>query len=247
MNILGVKIDNINLIEAQTKVREFLISEKQYQIFTPNPEFLVQAQKDGYFKQILNSSDLNLPDGRGLQFVSRGKLKVIPGVDFILDICKIAENLQKSIYLLGSSSEEIVKQTAKKLQEKFPNLKIVGHNQGPKIVDHKNNKLIIENNDYLIQKINKARPDVLFVAFGMGKQEKWIYENLTGIPSVKIAMGVGGSFDFLSEKIKRAPKWIRTIWMEWMWRLIREPKRLPRIFNATVKFLFLYTKSIFKK
>jgi len=248
VNILGIKIDNISKVQAQEKVKEFLIfdSKKQFKIFTPNPEFLVKADKDNYFKKVLNQGDLNLPDGRGLQLFSKGKLKAIAGSDFILDICEIASKLNKSIYLLGSGNEDTVKKAAKKLLEKIPNLKIVGFNPGPVLVESKikNYELQINEleNNKIIEEIKKCNPAILFVGMGMGKQEKWIYENLNKIPSIKIAMGIGGTFDFLSEKITRAPKLIRIIWLEWLWRLILQPKRIKRIINATIVFPYLILK-----
>jgi exopolysaccharide biosynthesis WecB/TagA/CpsF family protein len=98
-------------------------------------------------------------------------------------------------------------------------------------------------NNELIQRINKAKPDILFVAFGVPKQEKWIYENIKKMPSVKLAIGVGGSFDFISGKIKRAPLIFQKSGLEWLWRLILEPRRIKRIYTATVKFGWLVLKS----
>jgi len=250
MKILGVKISEVSLVEARDKVREFLNSNSQYKIFTPNPEMLVKADKDEYFRQVLNSGDLNICDGNGIVLASRlssratteEPLKTIHGSDFALDICKIAEEEGKSIYLLGSGSTKVVKKTAKELKKRFKNLKIVGFDPGPKITED-NNQIKIENNNGTLQIINQKKPDILFVAFSFSKQEKWISENLSKLPSIKIAMGVGGTFDFLSGKIKRAPKIVRVIWMEWFWRLIQEPKRLGRIYNATIKFLYLIIKN----
>ena len=99
----------------------------------------------------------------------------------------------------------------------------------------------VENNK-ILEKINQANPDIIFVAFGMGKQEKWIVENLPKIPSVKIAMGVGGSFDYLSGVIPRAPLFLRQIGLEWLYRLIRQPQRFWRIFNATFRFIYFFIK-----
>jgi len=263
MKILGVRIDKISLKEAQAKVGEFLHSDGQYQIFTPNPEMLVKTQKDRYFKEVLNLGDLNICDGNGIVLVSKlsfrlpaeeegirteaclperqGSLKVIHGSDFILEICKIAEKEGKSVYLLGSGSKYVVKKTFENLKEKFPKLNIVGYNPGPKIQEVENRLEINKiENQKVLDDINSKQPDILFVALPFSKQEKWISEFLKKIPSVKIAMGVGGSFDFLSGKIKRAPKWMRKLWLEWLWRLLMEPRRIGRICNATFKFLFLF-------
>jgi N-acetylglucosaminyldiphosphoundecaprenol N-acetyl-beta-D-mannosaminyltransferase len=98
-------------------------------------------------------------------------------------------------------------------------------------------------NNELVQRINEAQPDILFVAFGAPKQEKWIYENIKKMPSVKLAIGVGGSFDFISGKIKRAPLIFQKLGLEWLWRLILEPCRIKRIYTATLKFGWLVLKS----
>jgi len=264
MQFLGIKIDGDTKETALQKVVDFLHGG-QHTIFTPNPEFVVKAQKDEYFKKVLNSSDLNLCDGMGLQIFTG--IKRVPGVDFMLEICRVAGELGMSVYLLGSGSDETVKRTAEELQKKFPSLKISGFDRGPAI-DEQNpthcpspyrggsdtllfaavsppirgrteEGVFVAGINSTIQQINQSNPDILFVAFGMGKQEKWIHENLSKMPCVKIAMGVGGSFDFISGKVKRAPLFLRQIGLEWVYRLIQEPRRFVRIFNATAKFTYL--------
>lgn len=243
VSILKINIDKVNLSEAKQKVRDFLTQPGQFKIFTPNPEMAVKAQKDEYFRTVLNAGDLNICDGMGLSWAT--KVDRLPGVDFMLEICGIAEENGKSVYLTGSGSESVVKKTKENLKKKFPNLNIVGIDPGPSIVES-HNKLLqsasyqaeIDNYNTMAQ-VNGDEPDILFVAFGMGKQEKWIYENLPKMPSVKIAMGVGGSFDFISGNIRRAPCWMRKNGLEWLYRLIQQPSRFWRIFNATFKFLVL--------
>ncbi|MBU2542104.1 WecB/TagA/CpsF family glycosyltransferase [Patescibacteria group bacterium] len=249
MIILGVRIDNLTKVEALKKISEFLNYNKARKIFTPNPEMLVDAQKDVDFKAILNSGDLNLCDGFGLWLSTGRRAERITGVDFMVELCALAEREGKSIYLLGSDSDEVVKKTSERLQEKFPLLKIAGYNKGLQIIKLSNYQIDYnkdENEDAIYDIIVKA-PDIIFVAFGHGKQEKWIHENLVDLPSVKVAMGVGGSFDFISGKTKRAPVWMRKIGFEWLYRLLREPKRFFRIWKAVVVFIFLnlsrnYTK-----
>jgi N-acetylglucosaminyldiphosphoundecaprenol N-acetyl-beta-D-mannosaminyltransferase len=238
MNILGVKIDEQTKSQALEKAREFLHSNKSHKIFTPNPEMLVDAQKDADFKAVLNRGDMNLCDGFGLWLATGRRTERISGVDFMLDLCSLAEKENKSIYLLGSGSDEVVKKTADVLQVKFPLLKIVGYNRGQNIIYHLSfiTYSTADANDSLIHDIILRAPDILFVAFGHGKQEKWIDQNLRDLPSVKIAMGVGGAFDFISGKVKRAPKFVRKIGLEWLWRLILQPGRFARIWKATVSF-----------
>ncbi len=276
-------MDKTTHTEALQKAAGFLTAGGQHAIFTPNPEMLVKAQKDEYFKKVLNSSDLNLCDGFGLWLAvslrgakRRGnlpaKIERVTGVDFMLDVCRLAAEQGRGVYLLGTGDEKVIKKTAQNLQKQFPRLKIVGLDKGPQISElgerenpaprpspHRGGQsfplpykgrgrergsvagleIDQQENDRIISQINQSQAEIVFVAFGMGKQEKWIYENLSKIPSVKIAIGVGGAFDYISGKIPRSPRLMRKIGLEWVYRLIRQPSRFFRIFNATVKFSLL--------
>lgn len=238
--ILGVKISTASRADALSLVRGFLFSNKQFKIFTPNPEFLVYAQKDFAFKEVLNNASLNVCDGVGLYLASLGRLVRIPGVDLMVEICKIAAEADAGVFLLGGVGD-VAKQTAEKLLAKIPQLKIAGYNSGPTI-----NNAWPDNSDpsdqNIIDNINNSGAKIVFVALGMGKQEKWIHQNLTKMPKIKIAMGVGGSFDYLSGNIRRAPCLMRKIGLEWLYRLVRQPARLGRIFNATVVFTYYVIK-----
>lgn len=238
MYILGVRMDEIKRTTALEKIKGFLHGNDSKMVFTPNPEMLVDAQRDTYFKEVLNKGDLNICDGKGIELVSRRKLERIPGIDFMLDVCALAEKEQKSVYLLGGRREDVIERCKKILLQQFPNLKIVGAVCGPKI--EKSFAVDKEENEKVIDDIIDAAPDIVFVAFGHGKQEKWIYGFLPELPSVKVAMGVGGSFDFIAGNAKRAPEFLRRAGFEWLWRLIREPRRIKRIWKATVVFLFYF-------
>jgi N-acetylglucosaminyldiphosphoundecaprenol N-acetyl-beta-D-mannosaminyltransferase len=224
MFILSVRIDNDTREEAREKIRLFLADGKQHSIFTPNPEMLVDAQTDKEFHDILNSGSLNICDGKGIELVSQGKLHRISGVDFLQDICRIAAQEGKRVYLLGSRDEKVLQKAKELLEKQFPGIQICGTYPG----------------DGVLEQIRATAPDILFVAFGHPKQEKWIHENLPQLPSVKIAMGVGGAFDMLSGKTPRAPRFLRAVGLEWLWRLLIEPRRIGRIWKATGRFLFLY-------
>ena len=165
----------------------------------------------------------------------------------------MAEQKKYSIYLLGSQSDEVVKKTAENLIKKFPSLRIVGLDRGPLLSDchseQSEESLVFAGKgsftsvqDDTVSKINAAKPDILFVAFGMGKQEKWLAENLSKMPSVKIGMGVGGAFDYLSGLTPRAPRLMRELGLEWLYRLVKQPRRIGRIFNATMRFTYLVLK-----
>jgi N-acetylglucosaminyldiphosphoundecaprenol N-acetyl-beta-D-mannosaminyltransferase len=238
IDILGVKASNITKDEAMEACHGFLFDGSQHIITTPNPEMAVLALKDAEFASIFELADLCLPDGIGL--IMAGKLfgtplkERITGSDFVWDLAGLAEKEGKSIYLLGAS-EGVAKKASEKLKEKYPNLKIVGAESGGDVAS--------SDNQNLLDKISSASPEILFVAFGQVKQEKWIAENLSKIPSVKIAIGIGGALDFIAGNAKRAPKIIRKIGLEWLWRLILEPWRAKRIWNATIVFGW---KCIFK-
>lgn len=252
VKILDIRFDKITLSEALKMSEQFLYSSSQHTIFTPNPEFLVKAYKDDYFKKVLNTSGLNICDGKGIQVMSCVKLERITGVDFMMELCALAEKINKKVYLLGTGNDEVVKKAAEVLKGTFSNLIIAGYHKGIEIKEVKNdNKASLEldssQNEELLSTIRSLNPDILFVAFGMGKQEKWIFENFKKMPSVKIAMGIGGAFEFISGTIPRAPLWMRKIGLEWGYRLIKEPRRIKRIWNATIVFPWLVFKTKSKK
>lgn len=244
VKILGVGIDNLSLQEVLENVKHFLNSKNQHFIVTPNPEFLVAADQDEEFKKILNYADISVTDGAGIFYAAKffygERLQRVTGVDLMWNICDISQGQDWPIFLLGG--QQGVAKTAKKVLEKaFPEINIVGAQSGGEIKDVKS--------DYaqLIADINVAKPAILFVAFGQGKQEKWIFNHLDRMPSVKLAMGVGGSFDYISGRIKRAPEFLRRIGLEWLYRLIKEPSRYKRIFNAIIVFPVLVIKNKISK
>lgn len=240
MKVLGVRLDNVTVDEALARIKVFF-DEGQHTIFTPNPEMLVDAQKDEYFKEVLNESDLNIADGKGIEYMTFFKQKRIAGTDFVYDICRLAEQESKSVFLLGSGNDDVLKKAKETLLEKHPNLKIAGMHSGIVISSkEKHDRILLDvdaaENNEMIAEIALAAPDILFVAFGHKKQEKWMYEYLEDLPSVKVAMGVGGALDYISGNIKRAPKWMRAIGLEWLFRLFVQPQRIGRILKATVVF-----------
>jgi N-acetylglucosaminyldiphosphoundecaprenol N-acetyl-beta-D-mannosaminyltransferase len=222
--ILGVKIDRIDLKGAVDKVAELVGSDKQGYVTTVNPEFLVAADSNSQFKQVLNKASLAICDGIGIVLASGGKLIRVTGVE--LSSALLADKRFK-IFVLGGS--------AKNLPEKNQG-NIVGSAEGGE-VDEQN--WLLSDNSSIINQVNGSGANVLLVGFGQVKQEMWIYNNLSKMPGVKVAIGVGGTFDYLSGKVKRAPKLVRVLGLEWLFRLLTQPRRIGRIFNATFKFLWL--------
>jgi len=205
-------------------------------LVTPNPEFVVYAHRQPWFRQILNSADFAIPDGVGLvwaaRFLGQPLHRRIPGTDLMEKLCREASRRGWSVYLLGAKPG-VAKKALAVLKRRYPGLKGWAES-GPVI---KNSGLKKKEALVWVKKINEKRPTFLFVAFGMGKQEKFIFENWKAM-EVKLAMGVGGAFDYLSGTVPRAPVWIRKIGFEWFYRLFRQPWRGRRQL-ALIKFVWL--------
>jgi len=216
--VLGVKIDDVNLNKATEIVESWLSGKGKHYIVTTNPEFIMTAQRDSEFKKILNNSDLSIPDGKGLR-IGTDIVCNTPGIDLMEALIKLAEEKGLTTGFLGGRGE-VAQMTANCLIKKYSKLKVTFVSEEP-------NVMLSGTKDI----------DLLFVAFGHPKQEKWIFENLKKIP-VKVAMGVGGAFDFFSGRVPRAPLWVRNLGLEWLFRLVVQPWRIKRQF-ALLKYLVL--------
>lgn len=226
--VLDIPIDCITAREALEKVREFLKSKERFQITTPNPEFTLAAQRNQTFKKTLQESNLSIADGTGIvwaiNLLHGVKTERVTGVDFMKLICSTFR--KKGIFLLGAS-EEVNEKTKRALEKKYPGIRIVGNYSGTP--GSHLEKIIC-------QMINASKAQFLFVAYGAPNQDLWIARNLPHLHTVKVAMGVGGSFDFISGYKKRAPRWMRVFGLEWLFRLMQEPARYRRIFKAVIVF-----------
>ena len=247
IKILGVEVTDATKEEALEFIVKGLEKHgKKLSIFTPNPEIIMHSTRDERFKQILNSADLALADGVGVKLAGRllGKpLKErITGVDFMLALCERAAKEGFTVGLMGGGPK-IAERTAECLLQKYPKLKIVYVAE-----EWRKDGFVrageVRSMKYEVreEKIQNSI-DILFVALGYPKQEEWIYENLPKIP-VKVAMVVGGSFDYISGAISRAPLFVRNAGLEWLFRLLRQPWRIRRQL-ALAKFFFLVLKERF--
>lgn len=247
IKILGIPIDNITRDEAGT-ITEKLIKESNKSckmVFAPNVEFIMMAQKDEEFFNILQESSLSTPDSIGVIIGAKLQKKSfkerIPGQSYFRKIIELSNEKGYSIYLLGGK-EKIAETARDNLKKIFPNVNIVG------VHDGYFNK---EQEKDVINEINQLQPNVLFVALGAPKQEKWIKEYRNEL-KVDVATGQGGTYDYEAGRIKRAPAWIQKIGMEWFWRLCREPSRIKRqivlpIYLIKVIFAKDKTKGRFSK
>lgn len=229
-DLFGVKITT----ESEEKILEYILDSlknegKKLFITTPNPEIIMFALSHPEFKKILNEAQIALPDGVGISLALRlkgeGYVPRITGTDFLQNLCF---RLSKSAYSVGffGGYSSVAEVTAKCLQKKYSRLKV---------------SYAQETWDQA--KIKGKKIDVLFVAMGFPLQEEWIHKNLDKIP-VNVAMGVGGAFDFISGKTPRAPKPLRKLGFEWLFRLIIQPWRIKRQL-ALISFSFLTIKEMF--
>lgn len=225
MEILGVRIDNLTKKEILERIGFFLSERKFHQIATVNPEFILQAQKNEKFKNILNGSDLNIADGFGVGCAFLKNFKFlksrIAGTDLMHEILSFACKNDHGVYLavnkFGLSTFEEIK---KKLEKTYPTLQISGADFDPK---------------ELVSWPVISNQEIVLCNFGAPDQEVFI--NSVKNDSIRLAMGVGGSFDFVAGKVKRAPKSMRILGLEWLWRFSQQPRyRFRRIINAVIVF-----------
>jgi N-acetylglucosaminyldiphosphoundecaprenol N-acetyl-beta-D-mannosaminyltransferase len=225
--LLGVPIDNLTLEEAVDQI-DCLVQEgrsagKHHQIVTVNADFVVKAANDPELRFLLQESDLATADGMPLVWAAR-LLNVplkerVTGADMVPSLAERAAQKGYSLYLFGAAPG-IAQKAGDILQKRYPGLKIAGV-ASPALSS------IIEQDPAVLADIENAHPDILMVALGNPKQEKWIgmYGRQLKVP---VMVGVGGSLDFIAGQVKRAPQWMQKTGLEWLFRLIQEPRRLWR-------------------
>lgn len=229
IRIFGVRVDNVDLDEATSRVEVFLRDEGLKAIFTPNTEIIMACKEDQKLKDIVNSGDLIIPDGIGLIHASNIKKKPlkerVTGFDLSIKILEIANKEGYSLYLLGGK-EGVAKEAGENITRRYPNIKVVGYHHGYFKGSHIGYKDHQDELD-IIHNINNMKPDIIFVGLGFPKQELWIDENKDRLHS-KVIIGNGGTMDIISGNAKRAPEFFQRLGLEWFYRLITEPSRIKR-------------------
>ena len=233
INILDVKIDDITMDIATKKVVDFLDEDRNHIVCTPNSEIMMESYRDDELKNILNSSDMVIPDGAGVVLASKilgTPLKErIAGYDLVRCIFDLKLEQKIRIFLLGGKPDVVKK--AVENYSGLDNVEFVGYNDG---------YFKKEDENDIIDSINELSPDILLVGLGSPKQEKWIYKNKDRL-NVKVSIGVGGTFDVMANRVKRAPKFFRDNGLEWFYRLCKQPSRFFRMLNIP-KFILLVLK-----
>lgn len=222
VNVLGIKFDNVNMQEAIEKCKNFMESSTSNLIVTANPEIVMMAKDNEEFKNIINTASLVVPDGigvvKGASILGAPLKERVAGFDLICNLLELYKDGTHTFYFWGGKPG-VVETAKQKMEEKYPNIKIIGVDDGY-FDDTKKEKII--------QKIKELKPDILLVGTGAPKQEKIIHELLKE-NIFKIGIGCGGSLDVLSGIVKRAPKLFIKLHIEWAWRLIKQPSRIGRM------------------
>jgi N-acetylglucosaminyldiphosphoundecaprenol N-acetyl-beta-D-mannosaminyltransferase len=231
VDLLGIPVARADMAGALRRIKEFVESRSPHMIVTPDASAVVRAQRDRELFEIFRSADLVAPDGAGVvwmaKILGRPLRERVPGVELVDAACELAASNGYSVYLLGGEPG-VAEAAAARLKEKLPALEVAGCHHG---------YFSPEEEPEVVARIAAARPDILFVAFGVPKQEKWIRRHLPEL-SCPVAIGVGGSFDVISGRLRRAPPWMRRAGLEWLYRMLRQPSRLPRLL-ALARFAWL--------
>ena len=226
--ILGVPIDDLNMAQALERLESFILTGRatgrSHQIATINADFVVNSLHDPELRRILQESDMATADGMplvlgarllGVQLADR-----VTGADLVPALAERSAQQGYSLFLLGARPG-VGARAAEILQERFPGLRIAGVISPP--------NLPIEQMDAsILDQIKAARPDILLVAFGNPKQEKWIaaHREPLGVP---VQIGVGGTFDVLSGNTRRAPLLFQKARLEWLWRVLANPRKINKV------------------
>ena len=236
-NVLGVQYDNVTMAEALDTARALLQRPEASYCVTPNAEMASEALHDESFRAILNGASLVLPDGAGVVLgakILRTPLKEkVAGIDFAANLLGVLEETGGRLYLLGGKPG-IAEQAAENMKKTHPKLCICGTADG-----------YFRDEAPVIARINEARADVVFVCLGAPKQECFMHDHRAEL-NVRLMIGLGGSLDGFAGTVRRAPKWMIRLQLEWLYRLLREPSRIGRMMRLP-KFVFAAWRARGKK
>ena len=230
-DVLGVGFDDLYMEEAVSKALEFLEDGKKHYVVTPNPEIVWMCKDDSRLMDIVNEASLVLADGIGIiygaKILGRPLKGRVPGINFIQELFKAVEGTDKTVFLLGAKPG-VAEKAAENLLETYPGLNIVGTHDG-----------YFKDDELPIEEVNSVKPDILLVCLGCPKQEYWMHDNMDKL-DVRLMAGLGGSLDVFAGVAERAPEKWQKAGFEWLYRLIKDPKRIKRMMKLPA-FMFAVT------
>lgn len=227
VEVMGVPIDNVTMDEALEAALRLLEKPGAAYCVTPNAEIVYETLTNEALRRIVCQADLVLPDGAGVvlgaKILGTPLKQKVAGIDFADNLMRLLEHTDRSFYFLGGKPG-VADAAAEKLHVKYPDLTVGGTHDG-----------YFQEEKTVLEDINDKKPDVLFVCLGAGKQEQFMYDHRKDL-DVGLMIGLGGSLDGFAGNVKRAPKWMIRLNLEWLYRLIKEPRRIGRMMRLP-KFL----------
>lgn len=243
VKILGARVDQVDMVQSLCHIQQYIElfhkDGRNHHVITLNAEIIYQAQSNAELMKVINAADLVTPDGAGVlwaaQKLGQPLKERVTGIDLMTQICKQAYHNKWRIYLLGGKPN-VAAEAAEGMKDAFPSIDIAGCWHG--YFDEQEEEMILAD-------INSKQPDVLFVALGAPRQEFWIQKH-RGNLKAGVMIGVGGSFDVMAGHVRRAPLFFQRMHLEWLWRLLSDPRRIKRMM-ALPKFMLLVQKSKWQK
>ena len=224
VDILGIPVDSITMSEAVVKVGDFIEEGGVHAIFTPNAEIMMAAQRDSELRNILIKADMITADGAGVVLASKllgcSVPEKVSGFDLVVEIFIAYSKRGLRCFLFGAKPG-VAEEAAKKVEDRYSGVDVVGCQHG---------YFTAEQDDEIVHTINASNTDLLLVAFGAPRQEKWIYSHMDKL-NAKVCIGVGGTIDILAGKAQLAPDFFRRNGLEWLYRLYKEPRRFIRMLD----------------
>jgi N-acetylglucosaminyldiphosphoundecaprenol N-acetyl-beta-D-mannosaminyltransferase len=230
--ILRIPVDNLNMVQALDTMERYMAGSEPRRIAFVNADCANIAHVRDEYRRCLRTADLVLPDGIGVKlagrFLGSPIRQNVNGTDLFPRLCQRLSGTEHALFLLGGQPGVAADVAAW----------VAAHHPGVRVAGHRHGFFSAEEEESVLEEIRSSGATVLLVAFGAPRQDLWIADHLAGIPSVRVAMGVGGLFDFFAGRIPRAPQWVREIGCEWAFRLYQEPGRLwRRYFVGNAVFL----------
>ena len=238
--LLNTYVNNIDMVEAIDEICRLIDEKKKSYVVAVNTDVIIKIENDEYLKKISDEADLTLVDGKPLIWISkwlkRPIKEKISGSDLVPKLCQTAAEKGYTIFIIGGK-DGVADSARANLEKDFKDIKIVGTYSPPLGFDSDEEELSSIN-----QKISSEDPDILIACFGCPKQEKWVYENYKKY-NASVSICAGATVDFLAGNVKRAPKWMSDFGLEWLYRIIQDPKRLfKRYWNDAIKIIPIINK-----
>lgn len=238
--LLNTYVNNVDMAETIQMIEKMIIEKRKSYIVAINVDVVIKIENDNYLKKIADNADMVLVDGKPLVWISKWYKKPIKakisGSDLVPVLCEYATLKKYSIFIIGGK-EGIAEKAKKNLERNLPNINIIGVYSPPYGFEKNQRELDIINN-----MIRKVHPDILIACFGCPKQEKWIYENYSKY-NATVSICAGATVDFLAGNVKRAPRWMSNLGLEWFFRFMQQPRRMfKRYFIDDIKIVKLILK-----